>query len=129
MHIISHAIVLGFVSSQADGFCVYHRSEQSVAAQRRGQICSPGPWRLCRTKEHHPDELDDGYAFSGLDPDNLLGTSHDSLPPTTKNPMPSKTHVPTLRLVSDRAGRAVRFPACARAAKLAFLRLISAAVG
>lgn len=39
------------------------------------------------------------------------------------------THVPTLRRCWERAGRLVRFPACALAAKLAFLRLISAAVG
>jgi hypothetical protein len=43
--------------------------------------------------------------------------------------MPSSTQVAALLLVSDLAGRVVRFPACARAAKLAFLRLISAAVG
>jgi hypothetical protein len=53
----------------------------------------------------------------------------DVLPPTTKNPIPINTHVPTDLLVSDLAGLVVLFPACARAAKLAFLRLISAAVG
>jgi hypothetical protein len=65
-------------------------------------------------------------AFHQLD---LRPTGLHLLPPTTRNPIPNSTHVAALRLVSDLAGRVVRFPACARAAKLAFLRLISAAVG
>ena len=39
------------------------------------------------------------------------------------------THIPALRFCAERAGRVVRFPACALAAKFAFFLRMSAAVG
>lgn len=51
------------------------------------------------------------------------------LPPTRRNPITINTQVATLRRWADLGGRAVLFPAWARAAKFAFLRLMSALVG